>query len=101
MEINITTLVIGLVGLLFGLLELYLLPILADKLGEVKYEKLVKWVKIGVNAAEMIFRESGMGVEKKAYVLNFLKSKGFKIDTAEVDAVIEAHVLELQKVVTE
>lgn len=101
MEINITTLVIGLVGLLFGLLEVYLLPILADKLGEAKYEKLVKWVKIGVNAAEMIFRESGMGVEKKAYVLNFLKSKGFKIDTAEVDAVIEAHVLELQKVVTE
>lgn len=101
MEINITTLVIGLVGLLFGILEWYLIPILADKLGESKYNKLVKWVKIGVNAAEMIFRESGMGVEKKAYVLNFLKSKGFKIDTAEVDAVIEAHVLELQKVVTE
>lgn len=101
MEINITALIAGIIELIFGAVAIYLIPYLKSKLTEAKYEKLVKWTTIGVRAAEMIFSEAGMGTEKKAYVVKFLKDKGFKVDEAELDAVIEACVLDLQTVIAE
>ena len=47
--------------------------------------------------AEQIYRESGMGKEKKAFVLEFLEQKGLKIDLASIDNLIEAAVLELKR----
>ena len=45
----------------------------------------------------MIFKETGMGKEKKQYVVNFLKAQGFSLDFDELDKMIEAAVLELNK----
>jgi hypothetical protein len=43
----------------------------------------------------MIYNESGMGVQKKAYVLQFLNKKGFTVDLDTIDNIIENAVLEL------
>ena len=50
--------------------------------------------------AEMCIRDrlytgSGRGAEKKAYVVEFLNSKGFKIDAETLDKLIEAAVFNL------
>jgi hypothetical protein len=43
----------------------------------------------------MIFNESGMGKQKKEYVLEYLNKKGFTVDYDTIDNLIENAVLEL------
>ena len=43
----------------------------------------------------MIYTESGMGQQKKAYVLEFLNSKGFTVDVDSIENLIESAVLDL------
>ena len=68
------------------------IPVSTEKLEQVK-----KWTAVGVKAAEMIYKESGMGEAKKNYVRKFLESKGYKLDIDTVDALIEATVREMQQ----
>lgn len=59
-------------------------------------EQIEAWVGIAVAAAEQLWKGSeGAGEEKKRYVLTFMESKGFTIDTDALDAMIEAAVLKL------
>lgn len=64
---------------------------------------LEKWITAAVKAAQMIF-EPGMGAEKKLYVLDFLNDKffmkflTFSLTEEQLDALIEAAVLELKKI---
>lgn len=53
------------------------------------------WVTVAVEAAEQLYTGSGRGAEKKAYVVEFLNSKGFKIDAETLDKLIEAAVFNL------
>jgi len=71
------------------------IPWLSKKIGAAKTNELLSWVKIFVEAAEQIYRESGMGEKKKAYVLNRLQEKGYDLDLEAIDDMIEAAVLEL------
>lgn len=43
----------------------------------------------------MIYTESGMGQQKKAYVVEFLNSKGFTVDPDTIENLIESAVLDL------
>ena len=83
--------------LVLAVCSVFLIPYLKANLGEEKFLTLQKWVKIGVQAAEMIFKQSGMGATKKEYVLEFLKSKGYTVDTKTINNLIESAVLELNK----
>ena len=55
------------------------------------------WVKIAVAAAEQIYVGSGRGEEKKAYVIDWLRSHGITVDEEKLDALIEAAVYELNQ----
>ena len=46
-------------------------------------------------AAEKIFWREGEGVDKKAWVLEFLANKGIQIDAESLDVLIEAAVCKL------
>ena len=50
---------------------------------------------IGVAAAEQLYKGAGRGEEKKQYVIDFLKQKGFKVDEESVSNAIEAAVKQL------
>ena len=60
-----------------------------------QFEKIKMWVTVAVEAAEQLYTGSGRGAEKKAYVVEFLNSKGFKIDAETLDKLIEAAVFNL------
>ena len=72
------------------------MPFLKEKWGNEKFNNVYKWVKVAVGAAEMIFTESGMGQQKKAYVISFLNKKGFTLDFDSIENLIENAVLELK-----
>lgn len=95
--IDLTKLVIVIVGVLFAILTTKIIPYMNHKLSAAQIAEIKLWVDIAVYAAEMLFTGSGRGEEKKEYVVKFLESKGFTIDIESIDAMIEASVLALKK----
>lgn len=94
--IDITPIVNAIIMLIAGVISVFLVPWIKGKVEAQKFDQIMSWVEIAVNAAEQIYKESGMGEAKKRYVLNFLKSKGFTVDTVSVDAMIESVVYGIQ-----
>lgn len=95
--IDITNVVSAVITLLVAVVTTFLIPYLKEKVDAEKFEKIKAWVKVAVNAAEMIYTGAGRGEEKKAYVLDYLNQKGYKLDSATIDNLIESAVLELKK----
>lgn len=88
MQIDVTNIIIDVIGILVALLIGYVFPWLREK-------KVLFWVRLAVKAAEKIFKESGLGKEKKEYVIQFLKDHNIAIDEQKIDVMIEAAVQEL------
>ncbi|NMW85514.1 phage holin [Peptoniphilus sp. AGMB00490] len=74
-----------------------LIPYLKNKNAQNKTENILNSVEIAVKAAEQIYKESGKGELKKEYVLRRLQEMGLKLSEKELDDMIEASVLELNK----
>lgn len=77
-----------------ALITAFVIPWLKNKIGAQNMDEFMRWVQIAVAAAEQLY-ESTDGDGKKAYVVNFLASKGFKVNPEEFDNAIEAAVLKL------
>ncbi len=89
----------ALITVIGAVIAYYFVPFLKAKLGAANYLNALSWAKIAVQAAEQIFQESGQGLNKKVYVLEFLKNKGIHLTPDELDALIESAVLELNRAV--
>ena len=87
----------GILTVLFALITLYVVPWIKTKLSAEDLNEIMKWVKIAVQAAEMIYKEAGMGKAKKAYVIEYLNNIGVKYDADKIDGMIESAVLELKR----
>lgn len=87
----------GVLTILFALVTMYVIPWIKTKVSAEELTEIIKWVKIAVQAAEMIYKESGMGEAKKAYVQTFLEDKGIRYDERQIDSMIESAVLELKE----
>ena len=85
---DITELLKALVELMAVLITLFVIPWIKRKVGNEKMTDFLRWVEIGVLAAEQMY-QSFEGEEKKNYVVGLLKEKGFKFTDAEVSAAIE------------
>lgn len=94
--VDLTQVVVAVLTLVFSLVSAFLIPYLKTKVNGEQLKTIKFWVNIAVEAAEMIYVGTGKGAEKKAYVVDFLNKKGFHLDTAEIDNIIEAAVLELK-----
>lgn len=88
-RIDLTTIFSAIILLLVALAIRYLVPLIKEK-------RLQYWVKSAVYAAEMLFKESGMGAEKFAYVSKYLASKGFHLNAEDLKVTIESAVMELK-----
>lgn len=92
--IDITQIVVALIGLLSTVITVFLIPVLRNKLTDKQNEIFDSVVRVGVYAAEQIFG-AGRGNEKKEYVVNLLNERGYDVNSEIVDAAIEAAVKEL------
>ena len=95
MNIDITQIVVAIIGLLSVIVTSVVVPLLKKKLGAEKVSEIQKWVEIAVHAAEQIFNETGMGKQKKEYVVEFLREKGFDVDDQAIENAIEAAVYDM------
>lgn len=103
MNIDLTEIICSVIVVLAGILMRYIVPMLASKLDMQKLQAVREWAKIGVQAADMIF-SSTQGREKKQYVIDFLASKGYSVDTEKIrdtwsqaiNDIIESEVMQLK-----
>ena len=93
--IDITPVVNAVIALAATVVSVFLIPWIKSKTTAQQHSELVAWAKIGVAAAEQIYVGQGRGDEKKQYVLEFLKSKGFDLNEESVNNAIEAAVKQL------
>lgn len=93
--IDITPVVNAVIALAATVVSVFLIPWIKSKTTAQRRSELVAWAKIGVAAAEQIYVGQGRGDEKKQYVLEFLKSKGFDLNEESVNNAIEAAVKQL------
>jgi hypothetical protein len=83
--VDITAIIEAVIALLVSIATVFLVPWLKEK-------RLWETAKVGVLAAEQIFKGDGRGPEKLAYVKDWLKTRGYDVDTDRVLNVIEALV---------
>lgn len=94
---DITPIIEALAALIGVIITCVLIPFIKSKTTASQQAEINAWVKIAVSAAEQISKGSGRGEEKKQYVLAWLKERGITVDEAELDALIEAAVYELNQ----
>lgn len=93
--INLTPIITAVIGLLTAIITAFLVPYIKANIEAKNLESLLKIAKIAVEAAEQIFKESGMGAKKKEYVEKYLAEHGYTLDSDELDVVIESAVKEM------
>lgn len=93
MKIDITQLVIALIGILCTAITTYLIPYFKSKTTTTQQANILNWAKLGVQCAEILYTGSGKGDEKRAYVEKYIQKMcekaNIKIDTDSVRIAIE------------
>jgi len=95
MTIDLTQIILAVITLIGAIITRYLIPWIKDKLDDRQYDVLATLVRVGVYAAEQLFKREEWK-EKKQYVVDLLSENGYSIDATAVDALIEATVRELR-----
>lgn len=93
---DLTPILLVLLALVAVLIICYLIPWIKTKTTAQQRENIYFWVRMACRAAEQLYK-SGDGKKKKEYVLEFLHSKDLTVDEDELDKMIEAVVLEINK----
>lgn len=94
--IDLTALVNALIAVAALLITSYLIPWIKSQISEQQQEEMLELVRIGCMAAEQLYN-TGMIADKKAYVIDYLAQKKINVNLVDVEKMIEATVLEINK----
>lgn len=99
MTIDITEVVVALIGLLSTIITVFIVPYLQQKLGNEKYNRLIETARIATKAAEQLYKvkypDGGAGELKLEFALSYMREKGYDINSNDVLNAIEAAVNEI------
>ena len=93
--INITPIIEAVFALLAAIITAVVIPYIKNRTTAQQQAEINAWVRIAVTAAEQVYKGTGRGEEKKAFVLEWLKSHGVTVDTEKLDALIESAVYDM------
>ena len=100
MRKDLFDLILALIPIIGTILTVYIIPLIKEWIGNEKLAKYEYWVDMAVKAAEMLWKESGMGADKKAYVVEFLTNMFNKnkivITEQQMEVLIEAAVKQMK-----
>lgn len=92
-SIDITEVVVSLIGLLSIIITSVVFPLIKSKLTNSQWETIKNYALAGVKTAEIIFNAQGKGEEKLEWVSKYIeaqcKAHGIKIDMDTVRVAIE------------
>lgn len=100
MDDKLFALVLALIPVMGTILTVYIIPFIKEKIGNEKLAKYEYWADIAVRAAEMLWKESGKGADKKEYVVDFLNNMFNKdkvvITEQQIELLIESCVKQMK-----
>lgn len=99
MSYNLTNVMYAVIILFFAIASTFGVPWLLQIYGAEKLDRVIKLVAIAVKAAEQIYNQSGMGEQKKQWVIKWLQDRGIRMDFDALEALIEAEVQKLNKLI--
>jgi len=94
--IDLTPIANAIIAVVAVAITAYLVPWIKNRTTVAQRENIQEWVRIGCAAAEQLYN-SGQIQNRKAYVLQFLAQRKLKVNMDELDKLIEAAVLEINK----
>ena len=86
-----TEIIQAIIALIAAILSAFAIPWLRRKVGESNMAEFLRWVEIGVAAAEQLYKATD-GEKKKAYVVKYLRDKGYEVEPQDIENAIEAAV---------
>lgn len=93
---DLTPIAVAVIAVICAILTCVIVPCIESKTSVQQREHMLRWVEIGVAAAQQLYHTAD-GTKRKEYVLKFLADKGYDIHIKDVDAAIEAAVLKLHQ----
>jgi len=103
MTIDLTEIIVALIGVLTTILTIVVIPWIRTKIGEKRWDQLVQFAFVAVHAAEQMANAGLLdaGMSKLEYAITQVKETlakhGITYNDAIIRAVIEAAVLDLKK----
>ena len=92
---NTTPIIEAVFALIAAIITAIIVPYIKSRTTTQQQTQIAAWVRIAVTAAEQLYKGSGRGAEKKAYVLDWLHEHGVTVDESKLDAMIESAVYEI------
>ena len=91
--VDVTQIIVALIGLLGIAITTLVAPLIKAKTTTEQWANIVAWTQTAVQAAEVIYKGSGRGEEKRDYVLEWVTAeankRGMKIDTNTIRVALE------------
>ena len=87
MTIDLTPILQAIIALLAALVSYRLIPWLKSRTTDDQLNRMRAAVKVAVFAAEQMYG-AGNGAEKLDYAINWLRSQGYEVNRAEIEAAV-------------
>ena len=104
MNENIFNVVLTVIPVIGAIITYFIVPFIKSSVSEKQLAQYKEWAKLAVKTAEMLWRETGHGEDKKEYVVNFLNDMFNKnkvvITEQQMEILIEAAVKEMKEIET-
>jgi hypothetical protein len=94
---DVTSIIEIISALIVAIITYTVIPYIKSRTTATQQEQINALVKIAVQAAEQLIIGTGLGKERKAYVLSWLAANDITVDMTKIDALIESAVYELKQ----
>lgn len=102
MNENLFQFILTCIPVLGAIITYFVVPYIKANVEAVKLEQYKEWATLAVKTAEMLWKETGHGEDKKAYVTDFLNktfnANGMVITKQQIEILIEAAVKEMKEI---
>lgn len=100
MDNRFLQILLTLIPVLGAVITYFIVPYLKANISSAQLAQYKEWASLAAKTAEMLWRETGHGTDKKAYVVNFLtelfNSRKVVITEEQINVLIEAAVKEMK-----
>ena len=102
MNENLFNIILTIVPVIGAIITYFIVPFIKSSVSEKQLIQYKEWAKLAVKTAEMLWKETGHGEDKKAYVISFLNDMFNKnkvvITEQQMEILIEAAVKEMKEI---
>lgn len=102
MDERLFEVILTLIPVLGAIITYFVVPYIKTNIDSVKLSQYKEWTTLAVKTAEVLWKESGCGEDKKKYVTDFLNnmfnSNGVSINNQQIEILIESAVKEMKEI---